>query len=500
MSPGTLFAITFTGNVVRDFPAEACSKDPKGKSVGIPLTFPPNTISGWDIEQICLLYDKPSNTLFVAAKTFDDPVTRLPIIFGDADGDGDPGRTSPAFAAQGGVDYPNLSEKEYFSFVLDFDATPTIFLGKTPKVIAGISAGRSAPGGFRVSEVALPLRDVDFSSGSDYYGKVIDTSLKSALFASPSASAPHLEFTITGFSLLSGFAGLKLTDPNQKIGLVFKAGSLGNVGIGEEKISLFPLLKDFFDDDGDGLPNNADLDGDNDGIPDITEQNLDIFDKNKDCRLSVDEVKASGLDKNGDGVINEADGYVFPDTDKDGMPDYLDTDSDNDTILDIDESNTFLFDTNGDRTISPSEFLKIEVKKIFPGGDSTNCLHNKDLPDTDHDGIPDYRDLDSDNDSLADRIEAGDDDPKTPPVDTSGTKVPDYRNPLVPKISAPPEASTPAVGETIQVQGSGLGGCGLIPKPAICCVARSGHSLRRTTTSTSQSDPLGRLASHPVLK
>jgi hypothetical protein len=48
--------------------------------------------------------------------------------------------------------------------------------------------------------------------------------------------------------------------------------------------------------------------------------------------------------------------------------------------------------------------------------------------DSDHDGIPDYRDLDSDGDGIADAIEAGDHDLSTPPRDTDGDGVADFRD------------------------------------------------------------------------
>ncbi len=46
--------------------------------------------------------------------------------------------------------------------------------------------------------------------------------------------------------------------------------------------------------------------------------------------------------------------------------------------------------------------------------------------DTDSDGMPDYRDGDSDNDGIIDREEAGDEDTATPPVDSDGDGAPDY--------------------------------------------------------------------------
>jgi hypothetical protein len=48
--------------------------------------------------------------------------------------------------------------------------------------------------------------------------------------------------------------------------------------------------------------------------------------------------------------------------------------------------------------------------------------------DTDHDGVPDYLDLDSDNDCVPDAREAGDSDVLTPPVDTDGDGVADFRD------------------------------------------------------------------------
>ncbi|MFK7985042.1 MAG: hypothetical protein AB8I08_03350 [Sandaracinaceae bacterium] len=46
--------------------------------------------------------------------------------------------------------------------------------------------------------------------------------------------------------------------------------------------------------------------------------------------------------------------------------------------------------------------------------------------DTDLDGTPDYLDLDSDGDGLSDALEAGDDDPSTPPIDSDGDSIPNF--------------------------------------------------------------------------
>jgi len=48
--------------------------------------------------------------------------------------------------------------------------------------------------------------------------------------------------------------------------------------------------------------------------------------------------------------------------------------------------------------------------------------------DTDHDGMPDYLDTDSDDDGIRDRDEAGDEDRQSPPVDRDKNSVDDYRD------------------------------------------------------------------------
>jgi hypothetical protein len=55
--------------------------------------------------------------------------------------------------------------------------------------------------------------------------------------------------------------------------------------------------------------------------------------------------------------------------------------------------------------------------------DEGNCA-----VDTDVDGTPDCQDIDSDDDGIPDRTEAGDRDPATPPVDSDGDRVADFRD------------------------------------------------------------------------
>ncbi|MGB5983291.1 MAG: LamG-like jellyroll fold domain-containing protein, partial [Nonlabens sp.] len=104
------------------------------------------------------------------------------------------------------------------------------------------------------------------------------------------------------------------------------------------------------DDDADGVPNSLDLDSDNDGIPDIIE-----------AQPTTGYVAPSGFDDDNDGLDNSFDdtpngnnngagsnGLTPENTDETDNPDYLDLDSDNDTLFDIDESGSGLTDANSD--------------------------------------------------------------------------------------------------------------------------------------------------------
>jgi gliding motility-associated-like protein len=104
---------------------------------------------------------------------------------------------------------------------------------------------------------------------------------------------------------------------------------------------------------------------------------------------AVFTVNIIDIDADNDGILDDEEIGPDPlhpiDTDKDGIPDYLDTDSDGDGIPDLFESKA----------------------------------------DTDKDGIPDYLDTDSDGDGILDKIEAGPNPLK--PLDSDGDGIPDFR-------------------------------------------------------------------------
>ncbi|MBK9211600.1 MAG: DUF4347 domain-containing protein [Saprospiraceae bacterium] len=126
--------------------------------------------------------------------------------------------------------------------------------------------------------------------------------------------------------------------------------------------------RESIDTDGDGIPNEVDLDDDNDGITDVIE----------------------GTD----------------DTDGDGIPDSQDLDSDNDGITDVTESGGSDPDNNGiiGTGLVPGDSDGDGLADVVDT-DGTNT-GNPNI-DTDGDGIPNTQDLDSDNDGLTDVVESG---------------------------------------------------------------------------------------------
>lgn len=144
------------------------------------------------------------------------------------------------------------------------------------------------------------------------------------------------------------------------------------------------------DTDGDGIANIDDLDDDNDSILDTIED-----------RDNPDR-----------------------DTDHDGVLDRLDLDSDNDGLLDIREADHPLLDTNGDGHIdsSSSSFGTngyLNSLETFPD----SGIPRSNLPNTDGDTVPDFQDLDSDNDGISDVIEGGGSDPNGDAIVGSGVFV-----------------------------------------------------------------------------
>ncbi|MDA1181976.1 MAG: gliding motility-associated C-terminal domain-containing protein, partial [Bacteroidetes bacterium] len=156
--------------------------------------------------------------------------------------------------------------------------------------------------------------------------------------------------------------------------------------------------------DGDGIPNFKDLDSDGDGIFDVYEVDGDDPDKDGIAGLGSPTVNIDGVPM----VALSGNGYNEIDTDSDGNPDYLDTDSDNDGISDSIEGTV---DTDADGTGDWRD-LDSDADGILDSIEGT--------VDTDADGTGDWRDLDSDADGILDSIEGT--------VDTDADGTGDWRD------------------------------------------------------------------------
>jgi gliding motility-associated-like protein len=148
------------------------------------------------------------------------------------------------------------------------------------------------------------------------------------------------------------------------------------------------------DYENDGVPDQIDLDSDDDSIPDFFESQGINF-----TVLATTDANSDGLDD----IFGN--GITPADTDNDGTADYLDYDSDNDGIFDMIESgspgngsNTSGFTVNPTGNNGLDNLLETAID---------NGILNYTVLDTDNDGIFNYIEIDSDNDGCIDIIEAG---------------------------------------------------------------------------------------------
>lgn len=152
------------------------------------------------------------------------------------------------------------------------------------------------------------------------------------------------------------------------------------------------------DKDNDEIFDAYDLDSDNDGINDLVEAGEGYADNDNDGLLNNSPVVVDGF-----GLATSLNGTVGNpvDTDTDGLHDFRDLDSDNDAINDVEEGGNLDPDDDG--------IVGTGTPIINDNGQTNGS--NSDPTDTDEDGMPDYLDLDSDNDNVSDVVEGGNLDP-----------------------------------------------------------------------------------------
>jgi len=203
----------FTGEASSDFllSGAICLQDSSGKDVGLSAAFPQGSTSGWDVKAICFYYDMPADVMYVGVDFYG--------IAGDADGDGDPGRTSTILENLSAVDEPDLKGTEALVLLLDTDLD-----GKYDLAV-GVN-GTTDLSGFGTYHFVGRKNTPAFG-----FGQRLSPD-PATLYASPDASKPDLEFTISQFSELPGISFTQ--GGSLSFGFEFFAGSFSDGGIGED--------------------------------------------------------------------------------------------------------------------------------------------------------------------------------------------------------------------------------------------------------------------------
>ncbi|MEO1011147.1 MAG: T9SS type B sorting domain-containing protein [Bacteroidota bacterium] len=176
------------------------------------------------------------------------------------------------------------------------------------------------------------------------------------------------------------------------------------------------------DTDGDGIPDQLDLDSDNDGISDLYESGADVGSLDPDGNGTIDGT--AYMDVDGDGLADAIEALHGQDTgtpprntDPVTDPDYLSLDSDGDGIPDAIEAlpsqgytgndgDVSDEDNDGDGIIAafdPDDGAPGGFGGVFPEPRNTDVILDM-VPDA----LPDYLDPDSDGDGLLDSEEGGD--------------------------------------------------------------------------------------------
>jgi hypothetical protein len=197
------------------------------------------------------------------------------------------------------------------------------------------------------------------------------------------------------------------------------------------------------DTDGDATPDYLDVDSDGDGTFDVVASGHGSLDTDHDGRIDaaadadhdgipdvVDpapSVPGTFADADGDGTADaqdrDLDNDGIPDAldgtgdlDGDGLPNLADRDSDGDGISDLVEAGGV--DANGDGIVDDlTDTNHNGLADVYDSAAGGTALP---LPDSDHDGTADFRDLDSDNDGISDRQEST--------VDSDHDGIADYKD------------------------------------------------------------------------
>jgi hypothetical protein len=236
VSPAVADAISFTGNTQTDFSTPntignynytgetAVTVMQHATDIGeAPFITANGWVSGWAINSVEMSYNAVNNTMYVGLDSFKNAAGQR-AIFGDADGNGNPGGASPQMAAMGGLDPANMGgDKSVAIAFAAFNPSNPSAPGAT-QIIAGIPADKTLAGsgidGFAVDKLNPSTALLQNAFGSAISG------VSGNLAFNPSSAHPELEFSISNFNK-SGI------DPTKGFWIELYAGSGQDVVAGE---------------------------------------------------------------------------------------------------------------------------------------------------------------------------------------------------------------------------------------------------------------------------
>lgn len=225
------------------------------------------------------------------------------------------------------------------------------------------------------------------------------------------ASTPIVEM-VDGNTAWGTYSGIYSIPVGQtQIVITFQAGytASGSASVGNfiDDVQIV-INQGCVDSDGDGIPDTEDLDSDNDGIPDIEEAGFKqfsngtaTFDKSNSALWT--DANSNGMNDYIASMIT-AGTYTVPDSDGDGLRNYLDFDSDNDSFFDVNEGGIL----NGDGDINDDgkgdgvDTDRDGVLDLYDNSTNYGTVARSYAQDTDGDGIADFLELDANNDGVFD--------------------------------------------------------------------------------------------------
>lgn len=218
-------------------------------------------------------------------------------------------------------------------------------------------------------------------------------------------------------------------DPNSDPELSFNANDLDDKYEDDDEFEITdiePIPADF---DKDGIFDFADIDDDNDGIPDVVES-YGVVDPNADLDKDGNPVYIDDNDNNADIGDNNNSFESFFDFDGDGMPNHLDYDADGDGLYDVYESGQKIVMNivKGKITAENQEFgVNGLFNKLEIAQNSNKLAYT--ILNTDNDENDNFLDTDDDNDGILTKNENADPNGDGNPIDAIDSDkdgIPDY--------------------------------------------------------------------------